>query len=161
MGPVLDEQGVEQGGVNSGDFYKIYGKSQLQMAQGSALGVELFRDLIISAIGQADDTLLVSNSLHSLQNLLQLSLYYCAKYNVELCPEKTKLQVISTKNMSSEVSYLKEFSPVIMNGVKLKFHDNAELQSSKRHCRVNTSGPALCPACSRHVASIWGWQAER
>ena len=127
------------------------------MAQGSALGVELFRDLIISAIGQADDTLLVSNSLHSLQNLLQLSLYYCAKYNVELCPEKTKLQVISTKNMSSEVSYLKEFSPVIMNGVKLKFHDNAELQSSKRHRRVNTSGPALCPACSGH----WGWQAEQ
>ena len=26
MGPILDEQGVEQGGINSSDFYKIFGK---------------------------------------------------------------------------------------------------------------------------------------
>ena len=70
MGPIHDELGVEQGGVNSGDFYKIYAKSQLQMAQSSQLGVKLAKDLVISAIGQADDTLLVSNNLHSLQNLL-------------------------------------------------------------------------------------------
>ena len=41
MGPISDEVGVEQGGVNSGDFYKIYGKTQLEMAQTSSLGVEL------------------------------------------------------------------------------------------------------------------------
>ena len=126
MGPIMDELGTEQGGVSSGDFYKIYGKSQLHMAQTSSLGVQLSRDLVVSAIGQADDTLLVSNSLHSLQNLLQLSLYYCSKYNVELCPGKTKLQVIASKKMSSEVAYLKEFSPVVLNGIKLKFHDSAE-----------------------------------
>ena len=39
MGPIIDQQGVEQGGVNSGDFYKIYSKSQLQMAQDSKFGV--------------------------------------------------------------------------------------------------------------------------
>ena len=126
MGPIHDELGVEQGGVNSGDFYKIYAKNQLQMAQSSRLGVKLSKDLIISAIGQADDTVLVSNNLHSLQNLLQLSLFYCSKFNVQLCPSKTKLQVISTKRMTAAVSYLKEYSPVKLNGVSLKFFDTAE-----------------------------------
>ena len=126
MGPISDELGVEQGGVNSGDFYKIYAKSQLQMAQDSNLGVRLSKDLVISAIGQADDTLLVSNNLHSLQNLLQLSLHYCSKFNVVLCPSKTKLQVFSTKKMRSEVKYLKEFSPVHLNGSSLEFSESAE-----------------------------------
>ena len=79
MGPISDEVGVEQGGVNSGDYYKIYARNQLMMAQQSGLGVKLSRDLVISVIGQADDTALVSNKLHSIQNLLQLSLNYCSK----------------------------------------------------------------------------------
>ena len=29
MGPIIDESGLEQGGVPSSDFYKIYGKEQL------------------------------------------------------------------------------------------------------------------------------------
>ena len=106
-------------------FFKIYAKNQLQLAQSSALGVKLARNLV-SAIGQADDTLLVFNNLHSLQNLLQRSLFYCSKYNVELCPTKTKLQVLNTTKMRAEVSFLKEFSPVILNGMKLKFEDNAD-----------------------------------
>ena len=126
MGPINDELGVEQGGVNSGDFYKIYAKPQLQMAHDSKLGVSLSRDITISAIGQADDTLLVSNNIHNLQNLLQLSLYYCSKANVELCPGKTKLQVMSTKKMKNEVDYLREFSPVNLNGKKLEFCDETE-----------------------------------
>ena len=56
MGPISDQVGVEQGNVNSGDFYKTYGRTQLQMAQDSSLGVELARDLVISSIGLADDT---------------------------------------------------------------------------------------------------------
>ena len=44
MGPILDEKGVEQGGVSSGDLYKIFGKSQLQLAQDSEFGVELSRE---------------------------------------------------------------------------------------------------------------------
>ena len=126
MGPIHDELGVEQGGISSGDFYKIYSKKQLQLAQSSRLGVKLARELVVSAIGQADDTLLVSNCLHSLQNLLQLSLIYCSKYSVELCPAKTKLQCINTTKMKTEVSYLKEFSTVNLNGTKLDFQDNAD-----------------------------------
>ena len=65
MGPIADELGVEQGCVNSGDFYKMYSKPQLELAQTSQLGVPLARDIVISAIGQADDTVHVSNNIHT------------------------------------------------------------------------------------------------
>ena len=65
MGPIIDERGLEQGGVSSSDFYKIFSQEQLQTAQNSALGVPL-GPLTISGIGQADDTALVSNSIHNL-----------------------------------------------------------------------------------------------
>ena len=44
------------------------------MAQDSLLGVNLTRDIAVAAICQADDTVPVSNNLHSLQNLLPLSI---------------------------------------------------------------------------------------
>ena len=65
MGPINDEQGTEQGGVNSSDLYKIFGKEQLSLAQKSSLGVNL-GNLTISGIGQTDDTALLSNSIHKL-----------------------------------------------------------------------------------------------
>ena len=49
--------------------------------------------LVISAIGLADDTVLISNCPHSLLNLLDLSLDFCKKYHVQLCVDKTKLLV--------------------------------------------------------------------
>ena len=104
VGPIDDQRGLEQGGVNSGDFYKIFSKEQLHDAQASELGVPL-GDWTISAIGQADDTLLVANSLPALQNLLQLTLNFCSKYHVKLCADKTKLQVCSTKPMRTSVQY--------------------------------------------------------
>ena len=88
MGPIDDGKGVEQGGVNSGDYYKIFGKPQLELAQSSKLGVPLPGNLTVSGIGQADDTLLVSNNIHALQNLLQLTLHFCSKYKVDLCVEE-------------------------------------------------------------------------
>ena len=72
MCPILDEQGVEQGGINSSDFYKIFGKEQLQTAQDSALGVPL-GPLIISGGGQAYDTGLLSDDIHKLYYLLQVA----------------------------------------------------------------------------------------
>ena len=109
MGPISDQVGVEQGGVNSGDYYKIYARNQLMMAQKSCLGVRLSKDIVISAVGQADDTVLVSNNLHNIQNLLQLSLKYCSKANVELCPDKTVLQALFPPKSVNEVTYMKEF----------------------------------------------------
>ena len=41
MGPIVDECGLEQGGLNSSDLYKIYGREQLTSSQESALGVKM------------------------------------------------------------------------------------------------------------------------
>ena len=97
MGPIKDECGVEQGGINSSDFYKIYNNEQLNLAQESGFGVPL-GPVTISGLGQADDVALISNNLNALQGLLDLSLYYCRKYHVSLSTEKTKLQVFSAKS---------------------------------------------------------------
>ena len=69
MGPIEDECGVEQGGINSSDLYKVSNNEQLEIAQKSCLGVPL-GPVTISAIGQADDVVLASNDLYSLQGLL-------------------------------------------------------------------------------------------
>ena len=96
MGPICDEQGLEQGGVNSSDLYKIYGREQLKLAEDSRLGVKL-GNLVISGIGQADDTVLVSNDLHNLSYLLELNSVFNRKALVAISQEKTKLQVFRAK----------------------------------------------------------------
>ena len=66
MGPIYDEHGVEQGGANSGDLYKIYNNELFTTAQESNQGVDLGNNLVISAVGQADDSVLSSNTITSL-----------------------------------------------------------------------------------------------
>ena len=125
MGAIEDECGVEQGGVNSSDFYKIFSKEQLSTAQESGLGVPV-GELIVSGIGIADDTALLSNSIHKLQNLLLLSQAFCKRFQVKLCPEKTKLLVFATKKMKLDVDYVMETNPVNIDGVQINFVDSAE-----------------------------------
>ena len=93
---------------NSSDLYKLYNNDQLDMPQQSKLGVNLGNDLVISAVGQADDTAVVANSIHNINCLLKLSLAFCRKYHVSLSPGKTKLQVMYTRDMKKKVDY--EFS---------------------------------------------------
>ena len=50
--------------------------------------------------------------------ICSLDLVEVTMYKVELCPGKTILQAIAPKNISSEVEYLKEFSPIKINGTK-------------------------------------------
>ena len=90
MGPAEDQTGFEQGGINSSDFYKLYNNEQLTTAQSSELGANI-GSAVISAIGQADDVILISNDIHSLQLLVNLTEEYCKKYRVQLEPKKTKL----------------------------------------------------------------------
>ena len=90
MGPMEDTRGVEQGGVNSDSFYKLMNNEQLLCSQDSELGVRM-GDIMVSAIGQADDVVLTSNNIFSMFNLLYLSKIYCSKHMVNLVPEKTKL----------------------------------------------------------------------
>ena len=76
MGPIHDELGLEQGGVSSSDLYKIFYQDQLRTAQASELGVPL-GPLTVSSVGQADDTALVSTSIHNLNLLLYLTSIFC------------------------------------------------------------------------------------
>ena len=73
MGPIKDQLGLEQGGPNSSELYKIYNNEQLTTAQESGFGTTISGHPVAS-VGQADDTALLSNDIHKLQCLLDLSL---------------------------------------------------------------------------------------
>ena len=128
MGPICDSWGLEQGGRNSSDLYKVYNNEQLDEAQSSGLGVDLGgKDpLIVSAIGQADDVALVSSDIFALQSLLDLSLRYCKNNHVTLRAEKTKLQVFSNKKSSMAAYYARVISPINVNGTRIPFVEEAE-----------------------------------
>jgi hypothetical protein len=76
-------------------------------AQTSGFGT-LLGSVQIADIGQADNT------------ALQLSLDYCAKYQVELSAVKTKLLAFSHTD-SDYVKYVKLVSPVHIGDVKIPF----------------------------------------
>ena len=62
MGPIKDQLGVEQGGPNSSEHYKIYNNEQLTTAQESGFGTSI-AGIAVAAVGQADDSGLVSNDI--------------------------------------------------------------------------------------------------
>ena len=136
MGPISDEQGLEQGGISSSDLYKIYGREQLMLAQNSGLGIML-GELTVSAIGQADDTVLVSNDINDLFYLSKLSEISCAKSFVDLCSEKIKLQVF-VPNSVSRKSIEEGYNPIKINDVPIQFTTAAEhvgiLRSTSGNC---------------------------
>ena len=94
MGPIYDELGLEQGGPSSSEFYQIYKNEQLSSAQRSGLGTGI-AGITLASVGLADDTALASNDLHQLQMLLDISLLYCQKHQVQLSASKKKLLVFS------------------------------------------------------------------
>ena len=118
----MDQQGLEQGGVNSSDLYKVYNNELLDTIQMSGQGVDLGGDLVVSCVGQADDVALLSNDVYSLHNILQLTLSYCEKFHVKLCSTKTKLLNISNPNHH----YLLPFNPISINGEHIPFTSTAE-----------------------------------
>ena len=77
LGPIKDEQGLEQGGIKSSDLYKVYSNENLTTAQNSSQGVAMGGSQVISAIGFADDTSLGANKLTNLSNILYLTTNYC------------------------------------------------------------------------------------
>ena len=125
MGPIKDTLGVEQGGMNSDSFYKLINNEQLLVSQNSALGA-ILGDIIISAIGQADDVVLLSNNIFSLKNLLYLNLKYCDKYMVQLVPDKTKLQVFLPKDLYFLIDYFTSSSPLEISSQRITFSPSAE-----------------------------------
>ena len=69
MGPIMDELGLEQGGANSSDYYKIYSNENLETAQKSSQGIKLSKSQVISAIGFADDTVITANKVSKLADI--------------------------------------------------------------------------------------------
>ena len=125
LGPAQDITGFEQGGINSGDYYKLYNNDQLLSAQSSNLGVNIGSSTI-SAIGQADDVILAANDIDSLRLLATLTENYCQRYRVKLVPSKTKLLPIYAPRHRYLVKYAELVNPVTIGGVPVKFVTEAE-----------------------------------
>ena len=123
--PIDDEQGVEQGGIKSGELYKIYNNEQLNIAQNSPFGISI-GDSNIAAIGQAYDVVLISTDVYCLSFLLSLTMSYCAKYHVDLSHEKTKLQVYSPASLQKSVDYWATTAPLVIDDNFINFVDSAE-----------------------------------
>ena len=93
-------------------IHKLYNNELLDQAQQSSLGVELGKDLIVSAVGQADDTAFLSDDLLKLLLILQLAMDYCEKYNVVLSPSKTKLRILMASALSQFVKNRNWLNPL-------------------------------------------------
>ena len=152
MGPIIDKLGVEQGGVNSDKLYKLANNDQLNVAQLSDLGVQL-GTATISAIGQADDSALLANDIHSLNNLLLLTLEYCQRYNVTLVPEKTKLLAFCPPGQEHVVEYAKIISPVNINANYIPFSESAEHVGIIRS--IHGNGPSILARISAHKKAVF------
>ena len=152
MGPIMDKLGVEQGGINSDRLYKLANNSQINVAQSSKLGVNLGSS-IISIIGQADDSGLLANDIHSLDNLLQLTLEYCQEYSVTLVPEKTKLLAFCPPGSELLVEYSKIISPISINGIPIQFSDSAEHVGVVRS--VHGNRPNILGRLSAHRNAVF------
>ena len=149
MGPIDDSQGLEQGGINSSDLYKIYGRNQLTMAQASGLGIHL-GDVHVAAIGQADDTVLVSNDIHDLSFLLRLSNIFCQRFLVNLSEDKTQLQAYTRSSITID----KDVNPIKINGKQIPFSDLAEHVGVIRS--VNGNSPAIMARLTAHRKALSG-----
>ena len=125
MGPIMDLLGLEQGNVNSDRIYKLCNNNQLNTAQYSRLGVNC-EDEVISAIGQADDTVLLSDCIFKLLGLVHLTEEYCAAYHVELVPEKTKLLGFSPSGKDHSVFFSEIVNPISIQGSRIDFDSSAE-----------------------------------
>ena len=153
MGPINDQQGLEQGGVNSSEYYKIYGKEQLSLPTTAALGVPL-GNLVVSAIGQADDTVLVSNDIVLLSYLLELNKVYCKNYLVELGAEKTKLQMFPPSGSQMNAEYAALTNPIKINNFDIPFSSTADHVGVLRS--ITGNGPTILARFSAHRRALSG-----
>ena len=151
MGPIRDLVGVEQGGVNSDKIYKLCNNVQLSTAQQSGLGVDL-GSTILSCIGLADDSALLSGSLSKLAGLLHLTVQYCQQYHVELVPDKTKLLSFTPANQQMEVYLQKLVNPLTLNGHNIDFSSSADHVGILRSIEGNM--PNILARLSAHTKAI-------
>ena len=152
MGPIRDLLGAEQGGINSDRLYKLVNNSQFKVAQQSRLGVTM-GSMVISSVGQADDSGLMANTIFNLQNLLLLTLEYCKKYSVTLVPAKTKLLAFCPPGCEMEVEYAKIVSPINIDGISIPFSESAEHVGIVRSVHGNM--PNILARLSAHRRAVF------
>ena len=151
MGPAEDVTGFEQGGMNSSDFYKLYNNEQLSVAQGSALGADIGSG-IISAVGQADDVILMSNDIYNLKLLVKLTEEYCNKYRVMLEPKKTKLLWFCNRKSEVMLKLAVCSNMITINGVSVTFTSEAEHVGVLRSTEGNM--PNILHRVAEHKKSL-------
>ena len=125
MGPIHDLRGMEQGAVNSDRLYKLCNKSQLLEALSSGLGASI-GDIVIAAIGQEDDDVLLTTCPTKLACLLHLTMLYCKRQHVKLVPEKTKLLVWSPKSQLQRTELLKLSCQITIDSKNIEYSSSAE-----------------------------------
>jgi hypothetical protein len=108
--------------------------------------------VVVSAIGLADDSCLVSDCVFKLQHLLSLTVEYCSKYHVELVPEKTKLLCFSPSTLQSSAYYWKLVSPVSLGSFKIEFSNEAEHVGILRS--VDGNLPNVMSRMSAHTRAL-------
>ena len=94
------------------------------VAQSSDLGVDIGSG-VISAVGQADDVMLLSSDIHSLMLLVKLTEEYCLKYRVQLELTKTKLLGYSTKSKDLLVKLSVSSNLITINNTAVQFTTEA------------------------------------
>ena len=164
LGPARDSTGFEQGGINSGDFYKLYNNEQLKNAQASCLGVDIGSSTV-SAIGQADDVILAANSLDNLRLLARLTEVYCANYRVKLVASKTKLLPVYLPRHEHLVEYARLVNSVKIDESVVKFISEAEHVGVLRSSTGNMPNVLQRIACHKQalggVSSVGMARAHR
>ena len=125
MGPIHDSLGLEQGGFNSGDLYKLNNNNQLTVAQLSQLGIPV-GSLVVSCLGQADDVVILSDNLYKLLALVYLTEEYCRAFHVTLVPEKTKLLAFCPPGQEDVVNLAKHLNPITVGGLPIPFTESVE-----------------------------------
>ena len=144
MGPIQDQRGVEQGGVNSGDQFQVVNTEELVTTQSSGLGLNM-GGVSVASIGFADDVALLSPSPHALQSLLNISQSLTTSRCMLNVKEKTKVLAFAPKGDVS-VAYWQDVSPLIMNDSPLPLSTEAE------HVGVLRSSSGNLPSITSRIA---------
>lgn len=119
---------------------------------GSGSGLRGIGDNItVASIGQADDVALVSNSIHNLRNLVQMTNEYCKKYCVTLFLEKTKLLAFGPQK-SLQMYYDKFVSNINIKSNNIQFANEAK-HGGILHS-VHGSLPSLLARLSAHRKAV-------
>ena len=107
---------------------------------------------MISAVGQVDDYLLVSNDIFCLRLLVHLTEEYCAKYRIKLEPHKTNLLCYSSNKNDIYVKIAEAAKPIIINGTPVKLVTEAEHVGVLRSTKGNA--PNILKRISEHKKAL-------